>query len=289
MNGRRSSCPTCGSTSVRPLVRYASAHLERCNRCKLAFAVRLPTDAELTSTYEDYGHAWEDSAVTRSRYRELLDSFESFRKNNRLLDFGCGAGFFLEEARARGWEVRGIEHSRYAVELCRSKELDVRSGALHEHFANEEFDVITAFEVFEHLREPEKDARELARILRPQGHLYATTPNFDSLSRRALGPRWSVIEYPEHLLYHTPRSLGIWLERNGFRVSGVTTTGISPWRVRASLPGGRDASRAYQSQELQLRTKIERSDVLKLGKRAGNILLSITRTGDTVKIRCVRI
>lgn len=103
------SCPLCGCPRLRALYAYVRSHLVRCGGCGTTFAGRLPTDAELEAHYRDYGHAWHDSPITRLRYRELLDTFEAYRQTNRMLDVGCGAGLFLEEARARGWEVHGVE------------------------------------------------------------------------------------------------------------------------------------------------------------------------------------
>ena len=193
----------------------------------------MATDAKLEGHYEDYGHAWFDSPITRRCYGELLDSFERYRRTNRLLDFGCGAGYFLQEAREHGWEVFGNDLSAHAIALARAKQLDVVHGPITaDTFEPGSFDVITAFEVFEHLRDPHSEAGLLARLLRPGGLLYSTTPNFNALSRRVLRSRWSVIEYPEHLVYCTPRTHGTWLARAGFNRESIITWGIGLSRMR---------------------------------------------------------
>jgi hypothetical protein len=92
----RRNCPVCEGGRLKPLPRYAYAHLARCRDCGLVFATRRPSDSELEEHYMHYGTAWHDSSITRLRYRELLDAFEPYRQSNRILDFGCGAGFFLE-------------------------------------------------------------------------------------------------------------------------------------------------------------------------------------------------
>ena len=163
----RDACPVCGGRRLRPLPRYARAHLVRCEACGLTSAGLMATDGTLEGHYEDYGHAWFDSPITRRRYGELLDSFERYRRTNRLLEFGCGAGYFLQEAREHGWEVFGNDLS------ARAKQLDVVHGPITaDTFEPGSFDVITAFEVFEHLRDPHSEAGLLARLLRPGGLLY---------------------------------------------------------------------------------------------------------------------
>src|SRR4051812_43133489 len=170
----------------------------------MVFAGRMPTDTELAAYYQDYGHAWQDSPITRKRYAEVLDSLEPYRDRNRLLDVGCGAGYFLEEARSRNWEVHGTEYSGLALEVGRGKRLNVVQAPMRLGvFEPDSFDVVTAFEVFEHVSDPMAEAKVVAHVLRDGGALYLTVPNFNALSRRLLGPRWNVIDYPEHLCYFT--------------------------------------------------------------------------------------
>lgn len=283
--GWHERCVICGCTSLRALARYQHAHLVRCAACRMVFAARIASETELQDHYEDYGHAWQDSPITRERYRNLLDDFETERSTYRILDFGCGAGYFLEEARARGWETFGIEYSGLALEMARSKQLEVVAAPVgRDAFPEGYFDVVTAFEVFEHIADPSSVADVLAHVLRRDGLLYCTTPNFDALSRRLLGPRWNVIGYPEHLCYFTPMTLRGWLARHGFAAESVGSTGISVSRLRGESPSTAAGS-ADPSADEQLREAIERSRVLALGKTTANEMLSILGLGDTLKAR----
>jgi SAM-dependent methyltransferase len=271
------ACTACGGRELMPLRGYERAHLVRCRDCGLVFAGRRPTDAELGRNYGEYSRADLDSPITRQRYRELLDGFEPFRKGNRILDMGCGIGFFLEEAQSRGWDAYGSELEPRAVEINRAKGLScVQAPIDADTFEPGSFDVITAFEVVEHLRDPRAEAATIARALRPGGLLYCTTPNFGSLSRRLLRGRWSVIAYPEHLTYFTPPTLRSWLGHFGFEPVKIDTTGISLARLR-DTPG------EPRSDDEQLRAQIEGSRALRAAKRAANAALGATRTGDTIK------
>jgi 2-polyprenyl-3-methyl-5-hydroxy-6-metoxy-1,4-benzoquinol methylase len=277
----REACPVCSGAHLRQLPGYSHASLTRCRGCGLTFSDRLPSDSELSEHYDDYGHAWFDSPITRIRYRELLTSFDRYRKTNRLFDLGCGAGFFLDEARSAGWEVYGNEFSQHAIKMARAKGLDVLEGAItHDAFPPGTFDVVTAFEVFEHLRDPTEVSNIIAHLLRPGGLLYCTTPNFNALSRRLLRARWSVIEYPEHLVYYTPRTIKRWLERDGFAVNRVTTSGLSFARLRAGMPVPSETS-SYGDEGL--REAAERSRALGYAKRSVNLGLGLLGAGDTLK------
>jgi 2-polyprenyl-3-methyl-5-hydroxy-6-metoxy-1,4-benzoquinol methylase len=290
-------CLICGSSTLGALRDYDRAHLVRCRACGMVFAARIPTEAELTVHYGDYGHAWYDSPITRRRYAEVLDSLEPYRMGNRLLDVGCGAGYFLEEARSRGWEVHGTEYSGFALELARTKHLNVVPAPIDVRtYEPGSFDVVTAFEVFEHVRDPMHEAALAARVLRPGGLLYCTTPNFNSLSRRTLGPRWSVIAYPEHLWYFTPTTISAWLHRSGFVTQTVVTSGVSVSRLRSAthescrhgVPEQVASPPSYPGDDERLRRVIERSRLLRLSTAAVNRGLSALGAGDTIKGRFTR-
>lgn len=282
----RRACAVCGSRRLRPLPAYRRAHLVRCRDCGLVFAGRDPSEEELARNYGEYSREDADSPLTRQRYRELLDGFEPYRRTGRILDMGCGIGYFLEEAERRGWEAHGTEFEPRAVEIVRGKGLrclqaPLRAGSLEPG----SFDVITAFEVVEHLREPQAEAATIAAALRPGGLFYCTTPNFGSLSRRLLRARWRVIAYPEHLSYFTPSTLRSWLARSGFAAVRLQTTGVSPADLRRGLAADPGPGRGSDE---ELRNRLEGSRALRAAKRAANAALAATRAGDTIKGRFER-
>lgn len=273
----------------RALPRYERAHLRRCRACRFVFAGRLPTRPELVSHYEGYGRDDPDSPITRRRYDELLDGFETRRRTNRILDMGCGVGYFLEQAAGRGWEVHGTEVGEEALALNRAKGIAMREAPVSaEDYEPGFFDVVTAFEVVEHLADPAREIRTLARILRPDGGLfYCTTPNFASASRRLLGPGWSVIDFPEHLGYFTAATLRRGLEAEGFTTMHMTSTGVSPRRVLTGLrrAPAKQAGQAggISADDERVRAAIESSAALGAGKHAINAVLGALGAGDTLK------
>jgi len=275
------ACIACGSERLRPLAAYARAHLVRCGGCGLVFAGRDPTEEELARNYGAYSRADYDSPITRQRYRELLDGFETYRQAGRILDMGCGIGFFLEEAQKRGWEAHGSEFEPRAIEIVRGKGLEcIAAPVAADEIEPGSFDVVTAFEVVEHLRDPAAEAATIAHALRPGGLFYCTTPNFASLSRRLLRGRWSVVAYPEHLTYFTPATLRSWLARSGFAPARLTTTGISLARIQHDVGS---AERPDHCSDEGLRERVEGSGALRAARNAANAVLGATGTGDTIK------
>lgn len=295
MEGAYSSCIVCGHAELHPLPRYSAAHLVRCGNCGLTFAGLRPSDAELAAHYGSYGTGWFDSEITRQRYRQLLDSFEPFRRDNRILDMGCGAGYFLEEAAKRGWEAYGTEFGEHAIELSRGRGFTVVSAPLAPgSFADGHFDVVTSFEVVEHLRDPLDEAQTLAALVRPGGALYCTTPNFNALSRRLLHDRWRVISYPEHLIYFTGPTLQSWLGPHGFAPRQIESTGISLAALRQLAPGRAAAVRAgagapdADSVDQRVRAAAESRSYARLAKTTINRVLTQFGAGDTLKALLVR-
>ena len=267
--------------------RYAAARLTRCNRCGLVFAGDIPPLAELSAHYARYPANSKVEGLTVRRYGELLDLLEPFRQTSRLLDVGCGDGWFLLSARDRGWEVFGSEYGAGPRERAKSLGLDVRPAPFPAAAGeNGTFDVITAIEVLEHVVSPREEAERICSLLRRGGVFYLTTPNFNSLSRRLLGARWRVIEYPEHLTLFTPRTLDDLLAKGGFRKLSIETTGLSPSDLLAHLARRHNEhapSSGAQSVDARLRTRVERSRKFDAAVRATNAVLSRLRSGDTIK------
>jgi 2-polyprenyl-3-methyl-5-hydroxy-6-metoxy-1,4-benzoquinol methylase len=282
---------------------YERHYLSRCRDCRLVFAARIPTEEELIRYYSRYAYGGETSIspITIQRYQELLDQMEPWRKTNKILDVGCGTGDFLEQALLRGWEVYGTEYSATAVKICRDKGIPMQQGKLDtKHYDPASFDIVSSFEVIEHINNPREDMANISSLLRKGGLFYCTTPNFNGLLRFYLKDRYSVIAYPEHLTYYTPATLQSLCERFGLRKHRLFTTGISLTRLRNSASpqakkektkadlAATAANPAQQkepsvSEDEKLRQSIEKSQLLQWGKDLSNALFSATGTGLTIK------
>lgn len=274
-------CLLCGSGQILTLSGYEKHYLVECRNCHFVFCKRIPSSEELLEHYSRYPRATALSPITRIRYQELLDTFEPFRKNGRILDIGCGDGHFLEEAKKRDWKVYGTEFTPEAVSVCEAKGIEMRIGKLESsHYAPGFFDVVTSFEVMEHINDPAEEAIKISAILRKEGLLYVTTPNFNSISRNIAGAAWNIIEYPEHLSYFTRGTLKRLLRHAGLVDVKVTTTGVSLSRLKRtrSLPG-----ESTGNSDESLREKIEGNFFLLLVKSLINFMLNIFGKGDAMK------
>lgn len=278
------NCILCNSNKLRVMPLYARAHLVKCEDCSLVFGNKNPSAEELTAHYTNYPRYQNLSPITEKRYNELLDKFESYRKNNNLIDLGCSNGLFLECAKKRGWNVYGTEYAQECLDYCAKKGITVfKSDKLPPDFFKLEFDVVTSFEVIEHINTPNPEMEFVKKILRRGGAFYVTTPNFKSLSRFLLKEKWNVIEYPEHLTYFTAKTLHTLLRNHGFKKEFLITTGISLLRFNQSR-GKDEINRTLTNNvDENLRESIEKNFLLQWVKNTINFFLNAFKIGDAMK------
>jgi len=271
------NCLLCDHSSLKVLRGYEKDHLVRCRKCSFVFSSRIPSAEELVTFYEGYQRANAISPITIKRYHELLDQFEEFRSTGNIIDIGCGDGYFLEVAKERGWNVFGVEFTDEALEVCSAKGITMLRGPLEAaNYEPDFFDVVTSFEVIEHIYNPRKEVSDIRTILRKDGLFYVTTPNFNSISRSVLGHKWTILNYPEHLSYYTRKTMNRFMKTMRFTKLRTETTGIGIQRFRTAVTG------EEKSQEA-LREKTETRALYRLAKKTINGLLRFTASGDAMK------
>lgn len=283
------NCPSCASDNFTLLETHKAENLHLCKECKLVFDTRIPDKETLVNHYKQYSRQDYNSPITIKRYRELLKEFEKFRKHNRILDLGCGVGYFLEVAKEYNWEVYGTEYTSEAIEICKRKGISMIESNLNPQVSGiPEFDIVTSFEVIEHIGEPNKHVEEAYNFLRKGGLFYTTTPNFNSLNSRFLKSKWNVICFPEHLMYFNPSSLKRILNKNGFEVKKILTTGLSPGRLLKSKKREEMDFSDSSGTDEQIRDKIEKNVFWKLLKNLTNKILNLTGLGESLKSYAVK-
>ncbi|GAH15828.1 unnamed protein product, partial [marine sediment metagenome] len=139
------------------------------------------------------GAEWYESLVRKSAlnfvFSKLLWQHREFFRDKvnygkRLLDIGCGLGAFLSKAKKRGYKVFGIDINRDTVAVAKKRYglegvYAIDEKELYDHFIFKKFDVITFFEVLEHLDDPTQFIVRVKKILKCGGYIVLSVPNRD--------------------------------------------------------------------------------------------------------------
>lgn len=259
-------------TPTDPLYAFGRYTVERCRQCGLEFLHPQPERADLPALYDEryfasaasrargYDCYRADQANLRKTFRRRLGALASrfpASAPRRLLDVGCALGDFLAASAEAGWEAHGLEISAWAVAEARGRSgLDVRQGTLETaEFPPATFDLITMWDVLEHLPDPRHALGRCHELLRAGGYVALTTPNTGGLLRKVAGRRWVEYKIPEHLYFFDSATIRALLEQHRFRPFSVRSEGkyvslaflltrvaeanplLAPLRLLARLPG----------------------------------------------------
>ncbi|MFH1537735.1 MAG: class I SAM-dependent methyltransferase [bacterium] len=231
-------CPLCGSSSKSDHFKTTAAGgdavtIVKCKTCTLVYLDPAPTRKSLSAFYGSVYLTPEYRKLDGARYtdprQEIAASFQTMEQHvdlikeykvpsGRMLDIGCSYGAFLIEATSRGWSTEGIEPFEEGVEFCRGNlGLKVIQGEIPDaDLPSESYDVITMWEIIEHLPEPVaamKKANELAKL---KGVLFITSPSADSPAARLLRERWIGLKLPTHLQFFNYSTLARLLVATGW-------------------------------------------------------------------------
>lgn len=291
--GLKRHCPACQSSSAIHKGEKHAFEVLSCRTCGSLYTSILPG----LPYAEDYDAYYTSANLSvpefvNKRLDEIVADFDRYRQSNRLLEVGFGAGSLLHAATRAGWSVAGVEVSKTAAEHGQAQGFEIFCGELSEaNYENGRFDVVIASELLEHVSDPRLVTREVARIVRPGGLFWATTPNAKGFSPRLLGLNWSVVSPPEHLHLFSEKGLKGLLFNAGFRYVKIGTEGVNPFELFALLhrkngsktrdfkSGNDRVSTGYRLNEALVKTAPRRAV-----KNAINKLLRLSHLGDSLKI-----
>jgi 2-polyprenyl-3-methyl-5-hydroxy-6-metoxy-1,4-benzoquinol methylase len=252
----RTGCPLCQSGHLNDYLALDRIRIARCAACGFMFSQDTLDPAEIDQFYIDGYHDrrhMDGQRVNAGINVELLRSFCPDLSAKSLLDVGSGYGFFLDKLRNSGARrIAGIELSlaqrRYSVDELRIE----THGQLDELSSSDQFDVITIFEVIEHIPAPYEFIQRVCEHLKVGGSLIVGTDNFVSDVVTVLGagfPKW--IPH-EHVGFFTPDTLKATLAKSGkLKFSGARS--FTPWELLLrklvfQATSGRKGGKSYSYQ-----------------------------------------
>lgn len=230
-------CPlNCGGELQASRITLAEGPLLRCTMCGqlLSSCTRDRYETALKKWDTSNGTTPESQSAARFRQvteRRLRYALHLLGRSSpsplRLLDVGCSSGALLAVARKLGYSPCGVEIAGKAAETAQRAGFEVFCGLLHDaRFPDAAFDVITAFELIEHLNDPLLLLNECSRILKPEGILIVNTPNASSWTAGVMKECWDGFNLSSmggHVSFFSPRSLAYLAGQCGFRVERLET------------------------------------------------------------------
>jgi SAM-dependent methyltransferase len=198
----------------------------KCQGCGLVFLSPRPDGQEALQFYpQDY------YGENPRKFRSGLEALRLFFAWNRMrrvrkffpssgkaLDIGCGEGTFLRLLQKEGWECHGSELTAESASRASRLGIPVSVGPIDgQRFPPHSFDLITLWQVLEHLPEPMKTLATATHLLKKGGILAISTPNIESLQAKVGKSRWFHLDPPRHLYLYSPRTLEQIMGSFGFR------------------------------------------------------------------------
>ncbi|SDY43560.1 2-polyprenyl-3-methyl-5-hydroxy-6-metoxy-1,4-benzoquinol methylase [Rhodonellum ikkaensis] len=225
MRERLTKCPLCKSglflnhTEVKDFaVSQEKFLLCHCSSCKLIFTNPRPEEKDIGKYYDFEGyisHQDKSNNLTNIIYKwvrkitlktKISWIQEKCPQPGRLLDYGCGTGYFLKTAKRSGWEVTGIEPNQDARKIGKDFGLNILK-TIDNLDEEKKFDAITLFHVLEHIHSLRKTSKKLIKKLKNDGFLYIAVPNYDSFDSLQYKNNWASLDVPRHLYHFTKESI----------------------------------------------------------------------------------
>ncbi|MEM2676114.1 MAG: class I SAM-dependent methyltransferase [Candidatus Bathyarchaeia archaeon] len=236
------ACDLCGNddTEIVFVERDRLHHIDgvfylvRCRQCGLMYINPRPTFEEIRRYYPRDYHAYKAydhaSLIARFDYRYGIRKrcqaviVHTGLRGGRILDIGCATGGFLDAMRHWGdWELYGVEIDAEAANYAKEHlGLNVFAGTLVDaNYPDDFFDVVTLWNVLEHLHQPQATLFEISRIIRPRGWLIISLPNPDCIEAKIFGRYWAGLDAPRHLYIYSRHTLRQALDKAGFIIKKI--------------------------------------------------------------------
>lgn len=217
------ACPICDGTAFRDLFTKNEEPFVECQQCSLTMINPRPVYANILKGYtEDYSQGYinkKDKKIRRAKRK--VRKMKKIIPQGRWLDIGCSAGFILSVAKAANYDTYGIEIDPLGIKHARETlGLDnIFQGTFEEHQFDENFfDIITLYDVIEHVQDLNEIVRELKRILNKDGIIEIWTPDIGHWRVPKALFEWEAIKPSEHLYYFDKSTLSMLLNKHGLKI-----------------------------------------------------------------------
>ena len=204
------TCPVCGSKKNIPYLIKFNILIKSCTRCMSAFSTKIPNNSEDVYNSKEEFDVHQKSYELNREFRiktfgyERLNLILQYKNNGNLADVGCGNGWFIEAAK-KYFSTVGIEPNSFLLDFT-SKKLKINVYKKINSLKRNEYDVITLFDVIEHVNKPMEYLRQISEKLKKGGIILIYTPNRDSLGFSYMKENQNLVCPPYHITYLCSKS-----------------------------------------------------------------------------------
>ena len=232
------NCPICNTISKKKLfegtLESSEWHLNgiqyeyhQCDHCAFIQSTPIPPENDLTAFYqEQYAYDWFEKNKFFKKIQAQHRVFkirDHLKHAERILDFGCGHGYFVEELAKKKMQVFGFDIGSDKIKQHGNVKITNKKSLVE--YNETEFDVITLWHVLEHMQNHEAILDDLKQRLNPGGTIIIAVPNTGSLAFKLVGQKWGWLQQPYvHINHYNHHNLSLLLEKKGFKICSVTTT-----------------------------------------------------------------
>lgn len=222
-------CDICEQNNWLPLYK----NLIKCKYCGLIrsddkFFILNPAKLYDINYFngKDYVNYQEEEIALSKNFKNRIEEIRKFKKNGKLLDVGCAYGFFLKIAKESGYNAEGVEINKKVASVAK------KNSNCRIHVGNlgklnlKKYDIITMFDVIEHLKNPAEYIQKCYKLLNKDGLLIIETGNIESSLARLQKVKWRLIVPNIHLYYFSNFTLSKLLTTNGFRLVKTKNVGF---------------------------------------------------------------
>lgn len=244
-------CPICRGVHLAPLFEtvdhFASGEkfdIFQCDSCGFRFTQNFPDQRDMGKYYESdeyVSHSNTKKGVVHHIYhiarsvmlkkkRAIVEQATKLT-TGRILDIGCGTGFFLNEMQTNKWVCEGVEVSTHAAKYARENfGLNIHTS-LNQIDTKDQFDVITLWHVLEHLQNLPETFAQLRMLLKPDGVLVVALPNCTSYDAEIYQNDWAAYDVPRHLWHFSPDTFNHLVNREGFLITNLAPMPLDAYYV----------------------------------------------------------